>query len=605
MKLTDNQMLSLCLHNDLGSTRTDIPSVSDSAKYKSLLLSEIESAGAYGPLGNEVIKDIETFVGIKCPCLNQLSHDFALWFRDAYQLISFQLKVKQQTVTEQQEADYVTKFQRIEEENRTLRIDPKSDLIRTARYLLRRQNQKLSLSQESLSLYSHHGPGAVYDRSRFDDKHRFKNDYRTLQSIIPADWFHSNIDHTLSEVYEREAQKLPIVCRLALVPKDWKGPRGVFISPKEAVFLQLGIDGAIKESINDSLMDYSYTPDSQYPSQELALWSSASRSLATLDLSDASDRITVQLIRHLYNRSDYIALAATRPSHCILPNRGIHKMSMLSPMGDGKTFPVLTQVCWSISMAAVLLNRGFVVQRPSISLINDCKTLIKVFGDDIICPTSDYHTVCNALECVGLRVNRLKSFYHGFFRESCGCDAFNGIVVTPVRHKIPLNQARVHSADDWIGIFSLTNRIAREHPTWCRTLAFLRNYIIDGLGSSVPWDSATRNPLALYHPDPDYCMHMNLRRPNCSFGISRLHRLEVNGLVLRSPDGLLGPYCDRYRYNIALFPYYTRNYGDYRNIKKPYSPNYSEWYSLNVLRRQHYRQDGPSLARSKVEIFDF
>jgi hypothetical protein len=40
------------------------------------------------------------------------------------------------------------------------------------------------------------------------------------------------------------------------------------------------------------------------------------------------------------------------------------------------------------------------------------------------------------LERFGLRVNRSKSFINGSFRESCGIDAFKGVVVTPSRLRL-------------------------------------------------------------------------------------------------------------------------------------------------------------------------
>jgi hypothetical protein len=62
-----------------------------------------------------------------------------------------------------------------------------------------------------------------------------------------------------------------------------------------------------------------------------------------------------------------------------------------------------------------------------------------VFGDDILVPTAIAPSVMEDLETFGLRVNRLKTFVHGHFRESCGVDAFNGINVTPVRWKCGLD----------------------------------------------------------------------------------------------------------------------------------------------------------------------
>jgi hypothetical protein len=56
-----------------------------------------------------------------------------------------------------------------------------------------------------------------------------------------------------------------------------------------------------------------------------------------------------------------------------------------------------------------------------------------IYGDDIVIPT-EWASVCiPALEMFHLRVNVLKCCIKGYFRESCGVDAFKGINVTPLR----------------------------------------------------------------------------------------------------------------------------------------------------------------------------
>jgi hypothetical protein len=56
-----------------------------------------------------------------------------------------------------------------------------------------------------------------------------------------------------------------------------------------------------------------------------------------------------------------------------------------------------------------------------------------IYGDDVIVPTACAEDAIETLESFGLKVNVDKSCYRGFFRESCGVDAFLGEDVTPVR----------------------------------------------------------------------------------------------------------------------------------------------------------------------------
>jgi hypothetical protein len=58
-----------------------------------------------------------------------------------------------------------------------------------------------------------------------------------------------------------------------------------------------------------------------------------------------------------------------------------------------------------------------------------------VYGDDIVVHSADAENAMHILESFGFVVNRDKSFVKGFFKESCGVDAFHGVDVTPVRFR--------------------------------------------------------------------------------------------------------------------------------------------------------------------------
>jgi hypothetical protein len=56
-----------------------------------------------------------------------------------------------------------------------------------------------------------------------------------------------------------------------------------------------------------------------------------------------------------------------------------------------------------------------------------------VYGDDVVVPTAFAADAIEQLETFGLLVNRAKSCVTGFFRESCGVDAYKGHNITPLR----------------------------------------------------------------------------------------------------------------------------------------------------------------------------
>jgi len=81
----------------------------------------------------------------------------------------------------------------------------------------------------------------------------------------------------------------------------------------------------------------------------------------------------------------------------------------------------------------------------------DARESILVYGDDVIVPTAYAGSAIDLLESFGLKVNRDKSCTQGFFRESCGVDAFKGVDVTPVRLRTVWDESpRPSTYTSWI-----------------------------------------------------------------------------------------------------------------------------------------------------------
>lgn len=296
---------------------------------------------------------------------------------------------------------------------------------RLVRYVLRHTDLR-DLSRGAGTLCSH-GPGATYPKSLHHDRSCFRAMYSSIQSIWPMDaWFSLPgfwyEDYVLSDpditCYDK------IRCSLVFVPKDSRGPRTICVHPKEAIWIQQGIRRKLEIAIsNDCLTKQSIRFDDQSYNQRLAYEASLSRSFCTLDLSDASDRISLDLITDIFgDMAKY--LIACRADVADLDDGSSLVLRKYAPMGNATTFPIESIVFWALALAAIRLSGQAI--RPD---------EVIVFGDDIIVPTSAYDCVIQALESVGLLVNRDKSFARGFFRESCGVDAWKGFNVTPVRLK--------------------------------------------------------------------------------------------------------------------------------------------------------------------------
>jgi hypothetical protein len=295
----------------------------------------------------------------------------------------------------------------------------------------RRQCQSVLYRFRERSLRPSHGPGAVTT-----SKERWSQLYSTIEYCYPfSDWYslYYNMDH--ASCWDDMDHPAHISAKLIAVPKDSRGPRLICVHPAEAIWVQQGLRRELERAI--SLHRTSKGPwpqghiffDDQSVNGRIALLSSRSRRYATIDMKEASDRISEPLVQILFG-DKYKWFGCCRAQEFYIPrSNGTVKgwLNSYAPMGNATTFPVQSLVFWAICVAS-LQRQGF--HQPG---------AVFVFGDDIVIPTECVEAVIDDLESFGLLVNRSKSFWRGAFRESCGVDAFNGVNVTPVRWKTTLD----------------------------------------------------------------------------------------------------------------------------------------------------------------------
>jgi len=210
--------------------------------------------------------------------------------------------------------------------------------------------------------------------------------------------------------------------RVILVPKDSRGPRLISCEPLEFQWVQQGLGASLVSLVESHpLTRCNVHFTDQSCNQIGALYGSRRGRYATLDLKDASDRVTVGLVRLLFPKHISDVLMDCRTLATVLPDGTILKLKKFAPMGSALCFPVLALTIWAIVNAC--------------STDADARESILVYGDDVIIRADETANVITQLESFGLKVNRDKSCYLGFFRESCGVDAYLGTNVTPVRLK--------------------------------------------------------------------------------------------------------------------------------------------------------------------------
>jgi len=250
--------------------------------------------------------------------------------------------------------------------------------------------------------------------------------------------------------------------RMCLVPKDSRGPRVISCEPNYAIWIQLGIMEALYDRIQSHPLTKGFVNfTDQTVNGRLALEGSLSRVYSTLDLKDASDRVSLALVECVFPERILTWLKASRSSATMLPNGKIFEYSKFAPMGSALCFPVLALVVWAALKAS------------------DVDAY--VYGDDVVVPTDKVGIAIVALERVGLRLNKDKCCTTGFFRESCGVDAYKGIDVTPLKFKAVWTYHRTPaSCVSWI---EYTNALWERKFT--RTAIVLRSFL-DRLYSDIP-----------------------------------------------------------------------------------------------------------------------
>jgi hypothetical protein len=331
-----------------------------------------------------------------------------------------------------------------------------------------------------------HGPGSTADQLRGNAKYDKRMWTSRLEEVFPSGiYLFSNPSAHFGQgedeiTFLDPAQEFPV--KVTPVPKTLKTPRIIAQEPTCMQYMQQGVLAVMMEEIprfdqTRNLVCF----EEQEPNQRLALAVSIKGSLATLDLSEASDRVSNQHVRLLVSRFAALraALDATRSRKAGVPLKsGIKniRLAKFASMGSALCFPMEAIVFTTIIFMAIEedLNR-----RLTMKDVESFYGRVRVYGDDIIIPVEHVQSVIRYLEVFGLKVNRNKSFWNGSFRESCGKDYYAGrdVTVTYVRDVLPetrlqakqvisavalrnqLFQAGFESAVDW-----LDDRIKRIGP---------------------------------------------------------------------------------------------------------------------------------------------
>jgi len=350
------------------------------------------------------------------------------------------------------------------------------DFRRVSAVLFERVFTRMDKDIHDLEVRPKHGPGTTADRLLGNQKFDLRTWTTRLERIFPSgefllpNWrYYDQLDEV--DILE-PGQELPV--RVVPVPKTLKTPRIIAIEPTAMQYAQQGVLRVILDRLSeDKSLDKMIGFLDQSPNQEMARLGSSDGTLATIDLKEASDRVSNQLVRELVRRWPHLheALDATRSRKADVPGHGVIRLAKFASMGSALCFPIEAIVFTTLIFIGIerVLNRP--LRRSDIEILNDS---VRVYGDDLIIPVDYVSSVVHVLESFGIRVNTAKSFWTGRFRESCGKEYYDGhdVSIVKVRRDFPTQR---QDATGVVSLVSLRNQL--YFAGYWGTVAWLDDHI--------------------------------------------------------------------------------------------------------------------------------
>jgi hypothetical protein len=319
------------------------------------------------------------------------------------------------------------------------------------------------------------GPGAttLMKRRHASSSNKFQHEAgitRDLYALLPKT--------VLEEVYPLWGKHLSEIGfpqfqvgnKVVTVPKDATTNRMIAIEPGINLWFQLSVGRQIARKLLGVGVDL----NSQERNQRWARLGSLDRSLTTVDLSSASDSISIGVVRELIPPVWFQLMEKCRSHFGILRGKQI-RWEKFSSMGNGFTFPLESLIFW----AAARVATDYVCGRSG---------RVSVFGDDVILPTSAFETFSELMLFYGFRINRKKSHSVTFFRESCGAHWYSGVDIKPYYLKGNLSSVpAVYRAANSVRRLShrFASRLACDkvfYPSW----AYLMRKVPSDLRLRIP-----------------------------------------------------------------------------------------------------------------------
>jgi len=309
------------------------------------------------------------------------------------------------------------------------------------------------------------GPGSTADRLDMPERWNFHYWPDRLDGVFPR-WRYGTYNGTWMESTVPLGSELP--ARVTSVPKTQKTPRIIAMEPATVQFAQQALKAGFYQLIERSWLRDILGFTDQERNQKMALEASITGSHATLDLSEASDRVHLSMVERTFKRWPHLMdyMLAARSMRAEVKGDEI-TLNKYASMGSALTFP-FEAVVFTI-IAAMGMERSGYSTSP-----RNLPGSLSVYGDDIIIPNDAASDVVDLLHLYGLKVNMHKSFWTGQFRESCGKEYYAGTDVSVVRLRAEVPTSRREA--DLIRRFAEFRNRAYRAGLW-QTVKVSDNYL--------------------------------------------------------------------------------------------------------------------------------
>lgn len=363
-----------------------------------------------------------------------------------------------------------------------------------------------------------HGPGQTQERVSGNQKWLFRTWHNRLEDVgftyaymaLPSRVWACRLRKDEWPSFLDPGQEEPV--RVVLVPKTLKAPRIIAVEPVCMQYIQQGLLRWLVGRVENRPLTRGHVNfTDQTVNQALAKIGSAGGGYATVDMSEASDRVSLSHVQDMLASAPVLLdlVLACRSTRARTPDGEIISLKKFASMGSALCFPMEALVFFTSIIASRVLRAGLF---PTTHNVRSLARDVFVFGDDLIMPQDEAVAICADLESLGLKVNWRKSFWSGNFRESCGSDCYDGELVTPVYQRRDLPTSR----RDVAGLLScLSTGNQLFHAGYVQTATAIREAVTRVFGQlpKVPHDS----PAIGWHWNSDLVLrrrwNSNLQRP--------------------------------------------------------------------------------------------